>query len=381
MARVKLQDLVKRYPNGFQAVNSINLEIYDKEFVVLVGPSGCAKSTTLRMVAGLEEVSDGAILIGDRVVNDVPAKDRHIAMVFQNYALYPHMDVYSNMAFALKLRKFPKEEIDQRVRKAADILGIVPLLEHKPKQLSGGQRQRVAVGRAIVREPEVFLFDEPLSNLDAKLRVTMRAELTRLQHQLETTMIYVTHDQVEAMTMGDRIVIMKAGHIMQVGSPLEVYNFPDNKFVAGFIGSPAMNFFRAKLVQTEGGLAVDTGSFQVKVPKEYQEFYGSYKDKDVTFGIRPENIADALPEDSRGQWEKFSALVEGIEPLGAEIILEMVSDEQRFTARVNPESKSRRHEQAEIYFNMRKMHLFDAETEQAIPGSRPMDPVPELQEK
>jgi len=377
MAGVTLKDLVKRYPNGFQAVNSINLEIYDKEFVVLVGPSGCAKSTTLRMVAGLEEVSDGLILIGDRVVNDVASKDRHIAMVFQNYALYPHMDVYTNMAFALKLRKFPKEEIERRVRKAADILGIVPLLERKPKQLSGGQRQRVAVGRAIVREPEVFLFDEPLSNLDAKLRVTMRAELTKLQHRLETTMIYVTHDQVEAMTMGDRIVIMKDGHIMQVGSPLEVYNFPDNEFVAGFIGSPAMNFFRSKLLQADGGLAVDTGSFQVKVPKEYHDVCGSYKDKDVTFGIRPEDIADALPEDSRGQWEKINAVVEGIEPLGAEIILEMVSGQQRFIARVDPDSKSRLHEQEEVYFNMRKMHLFDAKTQKVIPGLRPMSPVPE----
>ena len=378
MAGVTLKDLVKRYPNGFQAVNSINLEINDKEFVVLVGPSGCAKSTTLRMVAGLEDITDGLIKIGDRVVNDVRSKDRNIAMVFQNYALYPHMDVYRNMAFALKLRKFPKEEIDRRVRKAADILGIVPLLDRKPKQLSGGQRQRVAVGRAIVREPEVFLFDEPLSNLDAKLRVTMRAEITKLQHKLETTMIYVTHDQVEAMTMGDRIVIMKDGYIMQVGSPLELYNFPDNKFVAGFIGSPAMNFFPAKLVQVDGGLAVDTGTFQVRVPKEYHDVCGSYKDKDVTFGIRPEDIADALPEDSKGQWEKFKAVVEGIEPLGAEIILEMVSGQQSFTARVDPDSKSRLSEEVDVYFNMRKIHLFDTETQKVIPGLRPKRIVSEL---
>jgi multiple sugar transport system ATP-binding protein len=376
MAGVTLKDLVKRYPNGFQAVNSINLEIYDKEFVVLVGPSGCAKSTTLRMVAGLEEVSDGMIMIGDRMVNDVAPKDRNIAMVFQNYALYPHMDVYKNMAFALRLRKFPQAEIDRRVRKAADILGIVPLLERKPKQLSGGQRQRVAVGRAIVREPEVFLFDEPLSNLDAKLRVTMRAELTKLQHKLETTMIYVTHDQVEAMTMGDRIVIMKDGYIMQVGSPLEVYNFPNNEFVAGFIGSPAMNFFRAKLVPADGGLAIDTGSFQVKVPKEYHDACSSYKDKDVTFGIRPEDIADVLPEDSRGQWEKLNAVVEGIEPLGAEIILELVSGQQRFTARVESDSRSRLDKEEEVYFNMRKMHLFDTETQQVIPGLRPKPSAP-----
>lgn len=226
MAGVLIKELVKRYPNGFQAVNAIDLDIKDKEFVVLVGPSGCGKSTTLRMVAGLEEVTEGTISIGERVVNEVAPKDRNIAMVFQNYALYPHMDVYTNMAFGLKLRKFPKDEIDQRVKRAADILGISPLLDRKPKQLSGGQRQRVAVGRAIVRDPEVFLFDEPLSNLDAKLRVTMRGELSKLQHQLETTMIYVTHDQVEAMTMGDRIVIMKDGYIQQVGAPLEVYDFP-----------------------------------------------------------------------------------------------------------------------------------------------------------
>ncbi len=381
MAGVTLKDLVKRYPNGFQAVNSINLEIKDKEFVVLVGPSGCAKSTTLRMVAGLEDITDGLIKIGDRVVNDVRSKDRNIAMVFQNYALYPHMDVYTNMAFALKLRKFPKGEIDRRVRKAADILGIVSLLERKPKQLSGGQRQRVAGGRAIVREPEVFLFDEPLSNLDAKLRVTMRAEITKLQHKLETTMIYVTHDQVEAMTMGDRIVIMKDGYIMQVGSPLELYNFPDNEFVAGFIGSPAMNFFRAKLVQYDGGLAVDTGTFKVRVPKEYHDVCGSYKDKDVTLGIRPEDIADALPEDSRGQWEKFNAVVEGIEPLGAEIILEMVSGQQSFTARVDPDSKSRLSEEVDVYFNMRKIHLFDTKTQKVIPGLRPKRIVSELQRK
>ncbi|NNK96896.1 MAG: sn-glycerol-3-phosphate ABC transporter ATP-binding protein UgpC [Desulfobacterales bacterium] len=367
MAGVKLIDVVKRYPNGFQAVNSINLEIYDKEFVVLVGPSGCAKSTALRMVAGLEEITDGQILIGDRVVNDVAAKDRNIAMVFQSYALYPHMDVYTNMAFALKLMKFPKEEVDRRVRRAADILGIEELLDRKPKRLSGGQRQRVAVGRAIVREPEVFLFDEPLSNLDAKLRVTMRAELTTLQHQLETTMIYVTHDQVEAMTMGDRIVIMKEGHIMQVGTPLEVYNFPDNKFVAGFIGSPAMNFFSAKLVQVDGGLIIDSGSFQVKVPKESHGIYGGYKDKEVTFGIRPEDIVDTLPQDARGQWEKLNAVVRLIEPLGAEIILEMESGQQRFVARVDPHSKSRLNEEAQVYFNMRKMQLFDAKTEQVIP--------------
>ncbi len=366
MAGVTLKNLVKRYPNGFQAVNAINLEIQDKEFAVLVGPSGCAKSTTLRMVAGLEEVSDGEILIGDRVVNDVAPKDRNIAMVFQNYALYPHMDVFTNMAFGLKLRKFPKDEIDQRVRRAADILGISPLLERKPKQLSGGQRQRVAVGRAIVRDPEVFLFDEPLSNLDAKLRVTMRAELSKLQRQLETTMIYVTHDQVEAMTMGDRIVIMKDGYIMQVGAPLEVYDHPQSVFVAGFIGSPAMNFFKGRLTRADGVMIVDMGNFQVTVPEAYASSYESYLDKEITFGIRPEDIADSNPEDRRGQWDEFKAIVEVIEPLGAEIILELSKGDHSFTGRVDPHSKSTLNEEVSVYFDMLKMHLFDPETEKMI---------------
>jgi multiple sugar transport system ATP-binding protein len=347
-------------------VNSINLNIKDKEFIVLVGPSGCGKSTTLRMVAGLEEVTDGTISIGDRVVNEVAPKDRNIAMVFQNYALYPHMDVYTNMAFGLKLRKFPKDEIEQRVRRAAEILGITQLLDRKPKQLSGGQRQRVAVGRAIVRDPEVFLFDEPLSNLDAKLRVTMRAELAKLQHQLETTMIYVTHDQVEAMTMGDRIVIMKDGYIQQVGAPLEVYDFPQNEFVAGFIGSPPMNFFRAKLVKDNGRLAVDTGSFTLKIPEEYAAFYDRYINKDVTFGIRPEDISDEIPEERRGKWENFSAVVEVIEPLGAEVILELSKGDHNFVARVNPHTGARLNQEVPVYVDMFKMHLFDPETEKVV---------------
>jgi multiple sugar transport system ATP-binding protein len=320
------------------------------------------------MVAGLEEISDGTIKIGDRVVNDVAPKDRNIAMVFQNYALYPHMDVYTNMAFGLKLRKFPKDQIEQRVKRAADILGITPLLERKPKQLSGGQRQRVAVGRAIVRDPEVFLFDEPLSNLDAKLRVTMRAELSKLQHQLETTMIYVTHDQVEAMTMGDRIVIMKDGVIQQVGGPLEVYDFPQNEFVAGFIGSPPMNFFKAKLVKADGGLVVDLGTFQLAVPSDYASVYDKYIGKDVTFGIRPEDIMDSPPEETgRGIWESTSAVVEVIEPLGAEVILELAKGEHSFTARVDPHSKSRLNEETGLFFDMSKMHLFDPDTEKVVP--------------
>jgi len=366
MAGVTLKKLVKRYPNGFQAVNAIDLEIHDKEFVVLVGPSGCAKSTTLRMVAGLEEVSDGKIMIGDRVVNEVAPKDRNIAMVFQNYALYPHMDVFTNMAFGLKLRKFPKDEIEQRVRRAGDILGITQLLDRKPKQLSGGQRQRVAVGRAIVRDPEVFLFDEPLSNLDAKLRVTMRAEISKLQKQLETTMIYVTHDQVEAMTMGDRIVIMKDGYIMQVGAPLEVYDHPNNVFVAGFIGSPSMNFFRGRLVKADGAMKVDIGNVQVKVPDAYTASYDGYLNKEVIFGIRPEDIVDAFPEDRRGTWEKLQAVVEVIEPLGAEVILELSKGEHAFTARVDPHSKSKLNEEVSVYFDMGKMHLFDPNSDQVI---------------
>ena len=362
MAGVLIKELVKRYPNGFQAVNAIDLDIRDKEFIVLVGPSGCGKSTTLRMVAGLEEVTEGTISIGDRVVNEVAPKDRNIAMVFQNYALYPHMDVYTNMAFGLKLRKFPKDEIDQRVKRAADILGITPLLDRKPKQLSGGQRQRVAVGRAIVRDPEVFLFDEPLSNLDAKLRVTMRGELSKLQHQLETTMIYVTHDQVEAMTMGDRIVIMKDGYIQQVGAPLEVYDFPENEFVAGFIGSPPMNFFRCRLMKEDGGLVVDMGGFKMKVPADYTSVYESCVNKDVTFGMRPEDIVDEYPEDRRGMWESFSAVVEVIEPLGAEIIMELSKGDHSFMARVDPHSKSQLNQEVTVYFDMLKMHIFDPET-------------------
>lgn len=367
MAEVTLKDLVKAYPNGFRAVSEVNLEIKDKEFVVLVGPSGCGKSTTLRMVAGLEEITSGTISIGNRVVNDVAPKDRNIAMVFQNYALYPHMDVYTNMAFGLKLRKFPKDQIDQRVKRAADILGITQLLERKPKQLSGGQRQRVAVGRAIVRDPEVFLFDEPLSNLDAKLRVTMRAELSKLQHQLETTMIYVTHDQVEAMTMGDRIVIMKDGFIQQVGAPLEVYDYPQNEFVAGFIGSPPMNFFKAKLTKANGAMCVDMGgNFRLNVPKEHYSAYDRYMEKEVTFGVRPEDIMDEVPEERRGKWEKSTGVVEVIEPLGAEIILELAKGDHSFTARVNPHSKSRLNQETEVYFDMMKMHLFDTETDKVI---------------
>ncbi len=363
MAQVTLQDLTKRFDKVI-AVNKVNLEIHDKEFVVLVGPSGCGKTTTLRMVAGLEEISDGTIMIGDRIVNDVPPKDRNIAMVFQNYALYPHMNVYKNMAFGLKLRKTPKAEIDRRVRAAAQILGISELLDRKPKQLSGGQRQRVAVGRAIVREPEVFLFDEPLSNLDAKLRVQMRSELIKLQDQLEATMIYVTHDQVEAMTMGDRIVVMKDGFIQQVGAPMDVYNHPTNQFVAGFIGSPAMNFFPGRLI-ADSGLWVDMKDFRIKIPDHKTSVYKNYEGREITFGIRPEDIY-LRPQPENGHMQEVEAVVEVVEPLGSEIIIELSAGNHTFTARVEPQTEAKTHNKVKAYFDMEKFHIFDAETERNI---------------
>jgi multiple sugar transport system ATP-binding protein len=360
MASVLLQDLTKRF-DKVVAVNSINLEIPDKEFVVFVGPSGCGKTTTLRMIAGLEDASDGTILIGNRMVNDVPPKDRNIAMVFQNYALYPHMNVYKNMAFGLKLRRTPKPEIDRRVREAARILGIVELLDRKPRQLSGGQRQRVAVGRAIVRQPEVFLFDEPLSNLDAKLRVQMRSELIKLHYQLEATMIYVTHDQVEAMTMGDRIVIMNNGEIQQVGAPMEVYDHPVNMFVAGFIGSPAMNFFQGKLIAQNSDLLVDLGKFAVKLPKSQANLYGSHVNQRVVFGIRPENISDR-EESGEHQQERVPATVNVVEPLGSEVIVELAAGDHVFVGRLDPTTTARPMHEMAVYFDMGRFHLFDAET-------------------
>ncbi|HBT17730.1 MAG TPA: sugar ABC transporter ATP-binding protein, partial [Firmicutes bacterium] len=292
MAKVVFEHVYKKFPNGVIAVNDFNLEIKDKEFVVLVGPSGCGKTTSLRCVAGLEEASSGNIYIGDNIVNDVAPKDRDIAMVFQNYALYPHMDVYNNMAFGLKLRKFPKVEIERRVKEAAKILGIENLLDRRPKALSGGQRQRVALGRAIVREPKVFLMDEPLSNLDAKLRVQMRAELQKLHNRLKTTIIYVTHDQIEAMTMGDRIVVMKDGVVQQVGRPLDIYDNPNNVFVAGFIGTPPMNFMEGVLKQENNRLYVDLETIKIYVPAGKFKTANMYVDKEVIFGIRPENISE-----------------------------------------------------------------------------------------
>lgn len=360
MARVTLQDLSKHF-DKVVAVNRVNLEIPDKEFVVFVGPSGCGKTTTLRMIAGLEEATDGTILIGDRVVNDVPPKDRNIAMVFQNYALYPHMNVYKNMAFGLKLRRTPRAEIERRVGDAARILGIEDLLDRKPRQLSGGQRQRVAVGRAIVRQPEVFLFDEPLSNLDAKLRVQMRGELIKLHYQLESTMIYVTHDQVEAMTMGDRIVIMSNGDIQQVGAPMEVYDHPVNLFVAGFIGSPAMNFFEGKLASQNSDLWVDFDKFQLKLPKSQLARYGDRVNRKVVFGIRPENISDRAAS-GNGQQERVGSKVTVVEPLGSEVMVELNAGDHTFVARLDPDTSARPMQEMAVYFDMNRFHLFDAET-------------------
>jgi multiple sugar transport system ATP-binding protein len=362
MAQVVLKDLGKKY-DEVVAVRDVNLSIKDKEFVVLVGPSGCGKSTTLRMIAGLEEISSGEIYIGERLVNDLPPKDRDIAMVFQNYALYPHMTVYDNMAFGLKMRKFPKPQIEQRVREAAQMLGIQDLLSRKPRQLSGGQRQRVAVGRAIVRHPQVFLFDEPLSNLDAKLRVQMRVELKRLHERLETTAIYVTHDQVEAMTLGDRVVVMKDGLVQQVGDPLGVYSKPRNRFVAGFIGSPAMNFVDCT-VTANGELAVESQGLRVSVPPAQKAGLERHKGKNVIMGVRPEDIREATGSDPASY--RLDAVVEVVEPLGNEILLDVRVGKHPLVARVPPTSRVKIHEQIPLALNPERLHFFDTQTEQAI---------------
>ena len=365
MASVTYDHVFKKFGDVI-AVNDLNIHIADKEFLVLVGPSGCGKTTALRCLAGLEEISEGRIMIGDRVVNDVAPKDRDIAMVFQSYALYPHMSVYDNMAFGLKLRKVPKDEIKRRVQIAAEILGIQALLDRKPRQLSGGQRQRVAVGRAIVREPKVFLFDEPLSNLDAKLRVETRANISKLHQQLATTFIYVTHDQVEAMTMASRIAVINKGILQQIDTPQTLYDFPDNLFVAGFIGSPAMNFFKAKLTKGDGKLFVDAGPFKVEVPAERNSAYTPFVDKPVIMGIRPEDIHDIHFQPP----SIFPQLVEGVvdvtELMGNEIFLYITAGEHSFVARVDPRSKVVMGERTQLVFNAANMHLFDPDTEQAI---------------
>ncbi len=364
MARVILDKVKKVYEGGFVAVHGVSLEVKDREFVVLVGPSGCGKSTTLRMIAGLEEVSEGTITIGDRVVNDVPPKDRDIAMVFQNYALYPHMSVYENMAFGLKLRKYSKGDIEQRVREAAGILGIEDYLSKKPKVLSGGQRQRVAVGRAIVRKPQVFLFDEPLSNLDAKLRVQMRTEISKLHHQLGTTMIYVTHDQTEAMTMGDKIVLMKDGFVHQIDSPLSIYHSPANKFVAGFIGSPAMNFYDGMLKKKKSGLVFSNPGFELPVSKKKQKLLAKYQGKSICLGIRPEHIT----RKQSGRGVPISAPVEVVEPMGNEIYVyfSFGNNARHSIARIDTSTKPAVGKSFDFSVDMEQAHYFDTETEKAI---------------
>ncbi len=366
MAEVRLNNITKVFPGDVIAVKNVKIDIKDKEFLVLVGPSGCGKSTTLRMVAGLEEITEGEIYIAERLVNDVPPKDRDIAMVFQNYALYPHMTVYKNMAFGLKLRKFSKTEIDKRVRDAAEILGIGELLDRRPKALSGGQRQRVAVGRAIVRQPKVFLFDEPLSNLDAKLRVQMRAELIKLHSQLQTTVIYVTHDQVEAMTMGSRIAVMKDGIIHQIDDPLTLYNQPVNKFVAGFIGSPPMDFMDGVIESRDGGMYFNEGKITISIPAKYLEKLRPFEGKPVTFGIRPEDIYVRGYGEPEMDVAAVESKVEIVEPMGAEIYVYLTMGKTPYIARVDAHVPVKIDEVKSLAFDMDKAHFFDAKTEEVI---------------
>ena len=365
MANVSLKHVYKIYDGDVVAVTDFNLEIDDKEFIILVGPSGCGKSTTLRMIAGLEDISKGELWIGDKLCNDVAPKDRDIAMVFQNYALYPHMSVYDNMAFGLKLRKMPKEEIKKRVEEAARILGIEQYLDRKPKALSGGQRQRVALGRAIVRDPKVFLLDEPLSNLDAKLRAQMRTEISKLYQRLGTTFIYVTHDQTEAMTMGTRIVVMKDGFVQQVDTPQNLYDKPCNEFVAGFIGSPQMNFAEATV--TKGGKALKFDKYELPLPADKAEALKAYDGKEVVFGIRPEHVHDEpdflekAPKDAI-----MDASVDVTELMGAEIYLYVNINGASITARVDPASKAKPGDTIKIAFDLSRIHIFDKETEKTI---------------
>ena len=393
MASLSLKNVCKVYPNGFVAVKDFNLEIADKEFIIFVGPSGCGKSTTLRMIAGLEEISSGELWIGDKLVNDVEPKDRDIAMVFQNYALYPHMTVYDNMAFGLKLRKVPKADIDKAVHEAAKILDIEHLLDRKPKALSGGQRQRVAMGRAIVRSPKVFLMDEPLSNLDAKLRVQMRVEISKLHQRLETTIIYVTHDQTEAMTMGDRIVVMKDGYIQQIDTPTNLYNDPVNQFVAGFIGSPQMNFIDAKLLKVDGKYVVEFGSedtkttrgvkYQVTVPesKVDPEVLEPLVDQEVVLGVRPECIHDEPAFLAQATTGVINTTVEVTEMMGAETYLYLNCEGIQLTARVSPRSDVRPQDELKVAIDPNRIHIFDKETEKAVLGTSFVTFIPFLKTK
>ena len=358
MASVTFDKVVKKFGDVI-AVNNLNFFIDDKEFLVLVGPSGCGKTTALRCLAGLEEITSGEIRIGDQVVNDTPPKDRDIAMVFQSYALYPHMSVYDNMAFGLKLRRMPKEEIDRRVKEAAKILAIENLLNRKPRELSGGQRQRVALGRAIVREPQVFLFDEPLSNLDAKLRVQTRKEISKLHQRLNTTFIYVTHDQVEAMTMGTRIAVINQGLLQQIDTPQKLYDEPANQFVAGFIGSPAMNFFQAKIHKADGQLVVDADDFHVSIPKERSKIYAKMVGKQIVFGIRPEEIYNPEFPSSGIQASLVDAKVDLLELMGDEIYVYLVAGRKDIVARVDPRSKYQIGDHVQVALDMTNFHIFD----------------------
>ena len=367
MAQVRIEEVSKVYePGGVKAVDRISLEVESKEFVVLVGPSGCGKSTTLRMIAGLEEVTSGKIYIGDRLVNNVPAKDRDIAMVFQSYALYPHMTVFENMAFGLSLRGYPKWEIANRVKEAAEILGISRLLKRKPRELSGGERQRVALGRAIVRKPLAFLFDEPLSNLDDKLRGQMRTELNKLHLRLQSTMVYVTHDQMEAMTLGNRIAVMNQGVIQQVADPATLYAKPVNRMVASFIGSPPMNFIEGRILRRNGRAFFEEGPCRVKVPDEVVKKMTVYEGKKVVFGIRPEDIYDKLFVQYAPPENTVTATVEVVEPIGSEVYLHLLLGSHPITARVGGHERPRAGQDMDIVFDMTKVHFFDPDTEEAV---------------
>lgn len=366
MAKVVLKNVNKIYDNGFHAVKGVEIIAEDKEFVIFVGPSGCGKTTTLRMIAGLESITEGSIHIGEKLVNDIPPKDRDIAMVFQNYALYPHMTVFDNMAFALKLRKYKKSDIAEKVKEVANLLGIENLLERKPKQLSGGQRQRVALGRAIVRNPKVFLFDEPLSNLDAKLRVQMRAEIIKLHQKLDTTMIYVTHDQVEAMTMADKIVVMKDGIVQQINAPLDIYNNPKNLFVAGFLGSPSINQFEGKIITENRKLFFFDGDFKVELDKSQYSLMEKYLNKKVVMGLRPEDLYDSDYDSLAESPQKVTTICEVVEPMGNEFIVYLKTKKSKLVARFDPKKLPKTNKEIVITFDMKKAHFFDTEDDKAI---------------
>ena len=371
MADVVLKNVYKEYTEGVPVVQEFNLEIKDKEFVVFLGPSGCGKTTTLKMIAGLEDITSGEIYIDGKLVNDAAPKDRDIAMVFQSYALYPHLNVFENMAFSLRARKYPPAEIKERVEHTAELLKIKELLDRRPRHLSGGQRQRVALGRAIVRKPKVFLMDEPLSNLDAKLRVHMRFELNKIHQQLEATTIYVTHDQIEALTLGDRLVLMKDGIVQQIGDPRTMYNRPANVFVAGFIGSPSMNFLNGKLVAEDGSLWLDMGVFRLQIPEKKEEL-DSYIDKELIVGFRPEDIVDKARAGFAGAGNVMTAQIDVIEPIGSEELLYVSAGDKTFVAEIpeysvgSMEKRALVEKEIELAFNMEKLHLFDKDTEKAI---------------